>query len=475
MRIALIAFDKLLFLSYTSANMKRLLTSSFGLGRLPLAPGTWGSLPPTVLFGLMCYIGAPPVTILIVMAAFILAGSIICVKFAPAAIAATGKNDPGEVVVDEAAGQAVTFLAVIFFSLKTFSPGQICATTALGFVLFRLFDIAKPWPVRKLEKYPAGWGILADDLLAGIYAGIALIVCYKIGLIRYISGLFFPSESSSLGVAHAVILGVIQGATEFLPVSSSGHLVLFENIFDFNPETPEMLLFDLSVHVGTVAAIFIVFRKSISNFVRNLLVSGKYGNNPVEIYKRSPSVHILVLAILVTGVTAVIGLLLEKYFSAARGNLTVVASMWLITGTLLLVTDWRKKTRLGLREFGIWAALIVGLAQSAAIMPGISRSGATICAAILVGLHRRWAVEFSFLIAIPAILGAALIQSIKDFAEISSGSLPIISVLTGSVAAAMTGIFALKLLIKTSRTANLKYFAFYCYILGAFVLIYFLR
>ncbi|MBN2180839.1 MAG: phosphatidylglycerophosphatase A [Sedimentisphaerales bacterium] len=453
--------------------MKRLLTSCFGLGRLPVAPGTYGSVPAAVIFDLLGYLGASPVTMATVMAAIILAAGFICVKFAPSVIAATGKNDPGEVVADELAGQAVTFLFVAAF-IGEFTTGQICITTALGFLLFRLFDISKPWPIRKLEKFPAGWGILADDLLAGVYGGIALLLCYKTGVITYISELCACGEDLPLGVVQAVILGIVQGATEFLPVSSSGHLVLFENLFKFDPETPAMLLFDLCVHVGTVAAIFIVFRKSISNFVKNLLSSGKYGKNLTEIYQRSPSVHILVLAILATAVTGVPGILLEKYFSAARGNLKVVAFMWLITGTLLLITDRRKKTRMGLRRFGAVAAIIVGLAQLTAIMPGISRSGATICAAILIGLHRRWAVEFSFLLAIPAILVATLVQAIRDFSEISSGSLPVVSVLAGTIAAAVTGIFALKLLIRASRSANLKYFAFYCYILGAAVLLFYL-
>ena len=233
-----------------------------------------------------------------------------------------------------------------------------------------------------------------------------------------------------------------------------------------------MLLFDLCVHVGTLAAIFIVFGKSISNFVKNLLVSRKYGKNVVEIYKRSPSVHILVLAILVTGITGAIGIPLEHYFEAARGSPKIVAMMWLITGTLLLITDFRKKTRLGLRQFGFIAAIIVGLAQSFAIMPGISRSGATICAAILIGLHRRWAVEFSFFIAIPAIFGAACKQLIENYSTISSGSLPVASVITGSIVAAVTGVFALKLLIKTSRSTNLKYFAYYCYTLAFIVFIF---
>ena len=156
--------------------MKRLLTSCFGLGRLPLAPGTWGSLPVAIVFGLMWHLGTSSILISITMAVLAIAGSIICVKFAPAAIAATGKNDPGEVVADELAGQAVTFLAIPFFIPVILTTGQICIITSGGFLLFRLFDIVKPWPIRKLEKLPKGWGILADDLLAGVYAAIVLLI-----------------------------------------------------------------------------------------------------------------------------------------------------------------------------------------------------------------------------------------------------------------------------------------------------------
>ncbi len=470
-------FANTYLLGYTSIDMdiKRLLTSVFGLGFLPKAPGTWGSLPSVIIFALVCHYAGTSLSIVIAMGITILISSIVCVQCSPSVIKWTGKKDPGEIVVDETAGQAVTFLAAAFFNFETFDNAHIFITALLGFLLFRFFDISKPWPVRKLEKFPAGWGILLDDLLAGVFAGIVLLLCYQFGVIDYLSEKLFPSEGAPLGILHGIVLGIVQGVTEFLPVSSSGHLVLFEKIFNFNPETPQMLLFDLCVHVGTLAAIFIVFRKSISNFVKNLFASRKYGKNIIEIYKRSPSVHILVLAILVTGITGVIGILLKKYFESAMGNLNVVALMWLITGTLLLVTDMRRKSRIGLRQFGILAAIIVALAQSAAIMPGISRSGSTICAAILVGLHRRWAVEFSFLIAIPAILGAAAIQLIHDFSTISSGSLPIVSVVTGSIAAAITGVFALKLLIKTSRSTKLKYFAYYCYALACIVLIFSLK
>ena len=110
------------------------------------------------------------------MAALILAGSIICVKFAPATIEATGKTDPGEVVADELAGQALTYLVIPFFIPVAPTPVQICIITSAGFLLFRFFDILKPWPIRKLEKLPNGYGILADDLLAGVFAAIILLI-----------------------------------------------------------------------------------------------------------------------------------------------------------------------------------------------------------------------------------------------------------------------------------------------------------
>jgi len=164
--------------------MQRLLTSCFGLGRLPVAPGTWGSLPPAIVFGLMCHFGTSPVIISILMAVLVLAGSVVCVKFAPAAIAATGKNDPGEVVADELAGQAITFLVSPFLALESASLGQVWTVAAAGFVLFRVFDIAKPWPIRKFEKLPKGWGILADDLIAGVFAWTVLQICIKLFVAR---------------------------------------------------------------------------------------------------------------------------------------------------------------------------------------------------------------------------------------------------------------------------------------------------
>ncbi len=160
--------------------MKRLLASCFGLGRLPVAPGTWGSLPPAIIFALMCHLGVSALLISLVMAALALGGCAICIKFTPAVIAATGQTDPREVVADELAGQALTFLTIPFFIPVILTTGQICIITSGGFLLFRLFDIVKPWPIRKLEKLPEGWGVLADDLMAGLYAAIVLQVCTRL-------------------------------------------------------------------------------------------------------------------------------------------------------------------------------------------------------------------------------------------------------------------------------------------------------
>jgi phosphatidylglycerophosphatase A len=162
--------------------MKRLLTSCFGLGWLPFAPGTWGSLPPAIIFGLICHLGVSPAVVAIVMVAIVLAGSAVCVGFAPAVIAATGKNDPGEVVADEVAGQAVTLLVSPFLGAGSASSGQVWIVALAGFLLFRIFDITKPWPIRKLEKFPQGWGILADDLLAGVFAAVLLQIGVRLWL-----------------------------------------------------------------------------------------------------------------------------------------------------------------------------------------------------------------------------------------------------------------------------------------------------
>lgn len=164
--------------------MKRLLTSCFGLGWLPLAPGSWGSLPSAVAFGLACYFGGSDLLVFLLMLALFISGSIVCLKFSSAAVAATGKDDPNEVVADEIAGQALTFLAMPFVIGEALSGRQILVIVSLGYFLFRLFDTVKPWPSYRLEELPGGWGILADDLMAGVYAGLTLMIATKFWILK---------------------------------------------------------------------------------------------------------------------------------------------------------------------------------------------------------------------------------------------------------------------------------------------------
>ncbi len=155
--------------------MKRMLTSCFGLGFMPIASGTWGSLPPAIIFAGVCLLCSGwrggillNAGLMVVMAVL---GSVVCVKFTPDIVKIAGKKDPGEIVADEFAGQSVTFIGAYASGYQ-----EIAIVAVAGFLLFRLFDIFKPWPIRKLEKLPDGWGVLADDILAGVFAGIVLQV-----------------------------------------------------------------------------------------------------------------------------------------------------------------------------------------------------------------------------------------------------------------------------------------------------------
>jgi len=440
-----------------------MLTSCFGLGFMPIASGTWGSMPPAIIFAGLCLVCsgwgliAVNAAVMVIMAIIF---SVVCVKFTPHIVKIQGgKKDPGEIVADEWAGQSVAFIGAYASGYK-----EIAIVAVAGFLLFRFFDILKPWPIRKLEKFPDGWGVLLDDILAGIFACILL----NLGLWAYRTGQFaeISELSGEMNVLFASFLGAVQGLTEFLPVSSSGHLVLFEHILKLDPDTQEMLIFDLITHVGTVLAILVVFRKSIVAFTKNLFAFAKYGKNPIEIYKKSPSIHFAFLGVVSTVITFGVYKLFEDPLKAARGNLAVVAGMWLITATLLLITDYRKETRVSLRKMGILAAVIIGLAQAGAIMPGISRSGSTICVAVLLGLHRRWAIEYSFLLAMPAILGGAAIEIITNSDALAGSSMTAGVMVAGALSACLVGIFALKLLIGASKRKNFKYFAIYCYLLA---------
>ena len=272
-------------------------------------------------------------------------------------------------------------------------------------------------------------------------------------------------------IIEAIILGIVQGITEFLPVSSSGHLVVLQKHMGLDSAGDEMILFNLAVHVGTVAAVLIYYRHSITKYLLHLKNSLLSRRSPAELYSRSPSVRISILALAAIGVTGIFYALAGDWIEQGFESSTTVGICWLITATLLILTDQRKHTPRGLRQFGIAAALAIGLAQGMALWPGISRSGTTICIAVLLGLHRRWAMEFSFLIGTPAILGAALIKGTQALQN-GQSAINWVPILAATVVSAAVGLIALELLVWAVKKAKLKYFAIYLYLIGTLALIF---
>lgn len=278
----------------------------------------------------------------------------------------------------------------------------------------------------------------------------------------------------SLTIIKAIVLGVIQGLTEFLPVSSSGHLVIVQTLLGIDSKSPPMLLFDLAVHIGTMAAVLFVFRCELRRFLKHLLTSLRglgRGQTVLHLYRRSASVRVLALGVVASIPTAAIGILFKDSFECAFGSLLAVGCALMVTATLLLLTS-RRRAKRSLRQFGLIDALVVGVAQGMAITPGVSRSGATICAAMLLGLRKRWATQFSFFIATPAILGAVLLQALDVFSEIEGASLPWAAIISGSIVALLVGYAALKLLLLTIQRSKLVYFSIYCFIAGVGVIIW---
>jgi len=272
---------------------------------------------------------------------------------------------------------------------------------------------------------------------------------------------------TELDYLHAILLGFIQGATEFLPVSSSAHLALTQHWFNLAPNSPPLLLFDVLAHLGTLVAVFVIFSRSIVRYARRLMAESRR-----DWSGRRYAWRVAMLGITACIPTAIIGFSFKDSFEQAFENRALIAVCLICTGLLLAVTPLCRRPRLGWKNFRWYQAALVGVAQGLAILPGISRSGSTICAATFLGLRRRWAGEFSFFIVVPPIVGASLLK-IKDTFELPADQLSTIPwgpVLAGSVVSLIVGVFALRLLLDIVRRAKLHYFALYCWLLATLIL-----
>jgi len=273
---------------------------------------------------------------------------------------------------------------------------------------------------------------------------------------------------SDLTYLKALLLGIVQGLTEFLPVSSSGHLALLQDRLHLDPDSPALLLFDVLAHVGTVIAVLIVFAGPLGRYVARL----RREASPM-FRRRRYALRIALLGVVASVPTAGIGLAFKDTFEAAFARPRWVAGGLLLTGLLLLLTLWVPRGRRGWGRFGGGRALLVGVAQGLAILPGLSRSGATICTALYGGLRRRWAGEFSFFIAVPAILGATVLK-LRDTWRLAPevrAALPWGPLLLGAVVSLIVGVVALKWLLHTVRRGQLHWFALYVWMIGVLVLV----
>ncbi|MCD8105985.1 MAG: undecaprenyl-diphosphate phosphatase [Lachnospiraceae bacterium] len=279
-------------------------------------------------------------------------------------------------------------------------------------------------------------------------------------------------------IIQSVLLGIVQGLTEFLPVSSSGHLAILENIF--HVETDGGMLFDIMLHIGTLVVVFVVYRRDIWKMIREtiFMIGDAFYNLRIftlnKIHKTSlkykkmirNSYRKFVLLVLISTIpTAVIGYLGKKLISDAADTLLIPGICLLITAVLLLMADTVQEGNKLPRQTGVRDALVIGLAQGCATLPGLSRSGTTIAVCLLCGLDRRFAVKYSFILSIPAILGAAVLEVGDVIGEpITASQVGIYA--AGMISAAIVGYICIKTMLLVVRNKKFIYFSVYCATIG---------
>lgn len=286
-----------------------------------------------------------------------------------------------------------------------------------------------------------------------------------------------------MSLFEAIILGVIQGITEFLPVSSSGHLAIFKNLFGLQDTG---LVYDVLLHVGTLIAVVAVFYKDIWELIVNgvgIIIdsfknTASYISNTInkskKDYKKKEYVKIIstpyrrfaMLVIVTTIPTGIMGVVFNDIIEGASSALIIPGICLLITGTLLLIADNTPDGKKNENNVTYKNAAVVGVCQGIATLPGISRSGTTIVACLVSKMDRKFAVKYSFIMSIPVILGAAILE-VKDLASSSISGTEIVYYLIGMLVAAFVGYICIKTMLQVVRKKKFKGFAIYCYIMGA--------
>lgn len=270
-----------------------------------------------------------------------------------------------------------------------------------------------------------------------------------------------------MSLTQALILGIIQGLTEFLPISSSGHLVIFQNLFGL--KEPD-LFFDVALHLGTLMAILIVLRRDVCSLIKGtfcfLVYRMRSQNQNIDDQEKTMA---RLAGLLFIGLipTAALGFFLQDAFRLLFNSLLAVGIMLIITGTLLWLT---KTTGEGIKDnisMSVLDAIIIGFVQGLSIAPGISRSGATIAFGLFRKLKKTAAVRFSFLLSIPSILGAIILEWENPL--LHEGEL--LNVISGTLIAALVGYICLNILIRMVQKGHFHFFSPYCWALGSLTIV----
>jgi len=249
-------------------------------------------------------------------------------------------------------------------------------------------------------------------------------------------------------VLQSLVLGLVQGLTEFLPISSSGHLVLFQKFFGLQEG---VLTFDVLVHLGTLVAVFVVFWQDIASIIRK------------------PWQRLSLLIIVATIPTGLMGLGLKDFFESLFESGKSLGFEFIATGLIIWFADSIRQRSKGIKEISYFDAAFVGVMQGIAILPAVSRSGLTIAGSLFRGIDRTTAARFSFLVSIPAIAGAAVLD-LKDVIEQGVPQGLALPYLVGFIASAVSGYWAIKFMIKLLQRGSMKGFAYYVWALGVVVI-----
>jgi len=279
-------------------------------------------------------------------------------------------------------------------------------------------------------------------------------------------------EDIILSIIGAILMGILQGLTEFLPVSSSGHLAIFQNLFHIGNGVGDLFLFDILLHIGTLIAIFFVFYKDIFklikegfgiiiDFLKSLfgLIRGRKWKRVIRTGYRK----FVMLVIVSTIPTGIIGVLLKDLVEECSKTLIMPGIFLIITACILFIADRAADGSKTPKDATYRDAVIIGTSQGIATLPGISRSGTTITMALLCGFEKRFAVKYSFIMSIPAVLGAAVLE-VHDVMEEGAQFEP--TYLIGMLVAAVVGYAAIKIMLNVVRNKRYIFFSVYCFIAG---------